>query len=144
MKVGEQVLIIATLLLVELHALWLHTLYRSPHHQFELSEYTPMAVQGVSVTSNPAYDQYYDGDSVKYELPPAADEPFSVSNPVYQNHEPSASSDMLKGDHEYDYIPAMLASGRHQQLLGESTCDNDPFAKASDMPQISHPSTDSF
>ena len=111
MKVGEQVLIIATLLLVELHHYGC-THYRSPHHQLELSEYSPTAIQGVSVTSNPAYDQYYDSDSVKYKLPLAADEPFSVSNPVYQNHEPSASSDMLKGDHEYDYIPAMLASGR--------------------------------
>ena len=94
------------------------------------------------MTSNPVYNQY-DGDSVKYEVPPAADEPISVSNLVYKKHEPSDSSDVLKDDHEYDYIPAMLASGRQQQPLGESSCDNDHFAKVSDEPQISHHFADS-
>lgn len=91
--------------------------------------------QGVSVASNPAYDPLDDGDSVKYELPRS--DPFSVSNPVYQDHEPS--SDMLKGDHEYDYIPAMFTDGQQRPISGSSH----PFAKAGGIPQISHPSMSS-
>ena len=87
------------------------------------------------MVSNPAYDPFDDGDSVKYELPP--NDPFSVSNPVYQDHEPP--SHMLKDNHEYDYIPAMLPGGRQQWPLGGS--NDDPFATVGDLPQISRPST---
>ena len=82
--------------------------------------------RGVSVASNPAYDSLDDGDSVKYKLP--SDDPFSISNPVYQDHEPS--SGMFKGDHEYDYIPAMFTDGHQQRPLGGSS---HPLPKVGDV-----------
>ena len=114
---------------------------RSPHQQHELSEYTPIDVQGVSVASNPAYEPFYD-DSVKVpldKLPP--NDSFYDNNQTCQDYEPF--SKVLEDDHEYDYIPATFTHGRQQRPLDGSARDDYPTAKKDGVPQISFPSTPS-
>ena len=98
-----------------------------------------MAVQGLSVASNPAYEPFYD-DSVKVsldELPPND----SYDNKTCQDYEPSFK--VLEDDHEYDYIPATFTHGHQQRPLDGSACDDYPTAKKDGVPQISFPSISS-